>query len=1422
LDEIKERPTNEPSEDERITKPDLEAIESLCLDTKAQLDQIAFPDPSSLPTKAQLDSLGDVLKSQQNKTQYDVELTLKALKDFSDVKSLVEELKFGLEELKEQSQQSRQSQEPLEPEEPPENNMAIERIADVNRDMEEEKISKADLDAIQAICMATKTQLDQIVLPDPESFPTKSQVEGIGDLLKDQQEKAQQDFDVTARALEDVAMLRALMEDVKIGLDELKEQRPSNEPSSNEIVAVGGVADADAMSDDLDATTPSPETITRADLDLIESLCLDLKAQLDEMALPDPNSLPTRSQVDSLGDLLKDQHEKSQHDFDLALSALEDLDAVKMLVEDLKIGVDELKERAIAESQAVAKITEDDDEKITKTDLDAIEAICLDTKDQLDQMVLPDPESLPTRSQVDAVQDSLRNQQESAQNNLKVILKGLEGNKLEGAAAIERIDDLRVFLENIQGEFNTGLREVNTGLSDHNESIGTLGKLLTGVDEIVGANATVGRDVKEVMEIIAREFERSHGIGEGLKADQDQKTAEILLKLDENFDEMMAKYDDAQGATEAARKAAEEKAARNDEALEGIRTVADDLKLSSDTLGSTVAEAVERLANDSKTVFDRVEDTYAKVDEAALDAKAGFQEAYEKIDKTFGVLTDVQQRTSEHQPRVLASLDDVLGAVREHKEQSEKHAIDAAARAPAVIEEIQAVGRSIPEKYDDAQVHAKLDKIVGYTAIDRESALHAKLDEIVDYTSVNREAAVHAKLDELLGHATADQTAELHEKLDKLISAVAEVDDDGAEQHAKLDKLISAAAAADDDSAELHAKLDKLMASASAAESGEADIVAKLDAIITHATSADAPAVHAKLDRLVEHASSAGGKSLAQMDLLDQIHQQVMRTASEVSAYFATQSRLLTAEREEREERAAQAALALERALAQRKLVEQEMAGLVAQRDKLQQEVQSLGASRDALIAQRTRLAADVAGLETARNLRHEELAMMEARAQALERRILDGIIDQSRALLLSRPSKDPEDMSLKRVSRRTSAGISVASATNGAAPTTTTSSTNNSIGGGGGGGPGYGPRTTPSATRTRPPPIRMNGSGSPTKPGAAAAAAAGGPAGRRILSLNQISNNVPTGAQAYAAAAAAAGAMRADSGFGNLKRSHSVKTGSGAGYVRRGSLGGSGGASAAAAAAGARSRFSNAGAAAADKENDMFKEEEGSDDGEPNDASSYYKNNNCLIVYGQEHLDDDSAYDGDTAAAHGINNVGGGGDRRVTGSSHLTISTAASDMDSVGRRTSAATQLSGSTDITGSSSVSDSAVRREEDDGSSTATGGGGGDDDNIGDGEEDSIDDDRSYAPSHSYVNHEEEIDDDDDDDADNHTSFIVNGDGGSSVMTGATANSSRLYINNHKDDGGSAVDSGVGEDLPTADITSQGVRPFDDAAAAALTAL
>ena len=259
--------------------------------------------------------------------------------------------------------------------------------------------------------------------------------------------------------------------------------------------------------------------------------------------------------------------------------------------------------------------------------------------------------------------------------------------------------------------------------------------------------------------------------------------------------------------------------------------------------------------------------------------------------------------------------------------------------------------------------------------------------------------------------------------------------------------------------------------------------------------------VHDKLDKLIEGLNETKDAS-AQLDRLDKIHQQVMSTAAEVSAFVTTQTRLIEEGHESKQKEVEEMALLLERRTAEKEHVECDIQSLSTEKENLLAVIESLQAERDALTNQKARLAADVSAMQTALAIRQEELDIMDAKADALERRVLEGIMDQSRLLMMT-----------KGVNKGGNIQPGMRMASNASHSTLDQLPP-----------PSVASKGLSMALNARPSPVRRNGG------------VANNPATRRVLSLNPISHNTPTGARGFNAAN-----PTANSGF--IKRSQSVRT---------------------------------------------------------------------------------------------------------------------------------------------------------------------------------------------------------------------------------------------------------------------------------------
>jgi hypothetical protein len=702
------------------------------------------------------------------------------------------------------------------------------------------------------------------------------------------------------------------------------------------------------------------DAATKEDVVAIETLLRNTKAKIDDM---DPEQVVKKDHLDSV-EAIVIESQSSINDLAAHLddvSKREDMNIIESLVREVAVGLEEMKERAVKESE--------DLEKVTKTDVEAVEAVCLDVKAAIEQMVLSDLVSLASKDDVKHLGIMVKEFKDRIETHADTNAKAFEERQAETVGVGERVTEVKTFLEELKDAIKEKLDEGST-------SVEALGKLLEGLGETINNNANITEDVKQLSELLKTEFEKSNAGVVGTKLESDEKFQQTWdkfdSKIDEKFNELIAKYDDAQISAEARAKLGEEKNSETEAALLGTKAVAEDLKLLVDGLFTTVTESVDKMDEASKTVFNRVDETFTRVEETHADAKAEHQLTREQVFKTIGAIEGVQNHVNEYHPKILESIKDVLLIVGQHYDHSKTATTTiqekiAEIPPPAPAQETPLLRDiPVPEKYDDAQVHEKLDKLVDHM------------------------------------HAT--------------------------------------------------------------------------------------------------------GKSFAQLDMLDKIHQQVMQTATEVSEFVSAQTRRIADDHEDKEKAVEAATIALEKRIVEKESVEASVVGLREEKDRLKESVTILKAERDDLANHKMRLSAEVSSLETALRIRREELHAMEARAEGLERRILEGVIDHSRALLISKANKGRDAMSRKRVpSHATSTTGSVVSSATSRASLNTQSAVSMAM---------SGKRTTVNVPINNP---------------------AG--ASRRILSLSQITHNVPTG---------------------NFKRSHSVKTPGGSGVLRKSSWGGS------------------------------------------------------------------------------------------------------------------------------------------------------------------------------------------------------------------------------------------------------------------------
>lgn len=744
------------------------------------------------------------------------------------------------------------------------------------------------------------------------------------------------------------------------------------------ITVLGGKLDPDAMA-------------KKEDTDAIETILRNTKAKLDEMQLPDPSTVVNTEHIEAMETLLKATRDAiddlSNRVDENNASSKADISVVEAMVAELKSSL----EKIDSQTKPAEK---DPDNELSKTDIDAIGVLCLEIKEKLSAINdLPAKESLPSKADVEQVmglihdfRDSHEKLKESYETDISITAKAFDNRKQEADAIVTGIGMVKALL----GEVRDDLKEkVESGVGDISE----LKETIKGLEETIASNFSISGDVKELMEIVNREFERVHGAVEDAKLNEEQKAtrleekhdslkegviADICTKLDEKFDVIMSKYDDAQQAAEAQVKAMEEKAAEQQEIMDTTKEVANELKISLDTLGTTVTgmessfqEIADKISGDSQTVFARMDEGFDRLNDIHTHSAA--MEAHhltrEEIAKAVGHLETLQSDVTEYHPKFIVRLEEIISIVNQHFEQTQK---------------------------------------------------------------AQEESKEHARI-------ASEESRSLNEELKNALPGLLPL---------PLPPSSSPEPVAKYDDSEVHDKLDKLM----------------------------------------EHVTSSK-EAFTQLERLDEIHQKVMATAASVSDFVTTQTRLITEGHESQKQEAEEMARVLERRLVDKQHVETDTLALQTEKESLLTTINELKAERDALATQKSRLAADLSSLQTALDIRREELDAMDVRADALERRILDGIMDHSRVLMLSKSGATKTQTQTPGSSPNKFRDSIASNSTLGPLPSNSPASKGINL-----------------ALRQRPSPVMRNG-----------VTGSGNPSARRILSLNQISHNANIGAQGFA-----------------------------------------------------------------------------------------------------------------------------------------------------------------------------------------------------------------------------------------------------------------------------------------------------------------
>lgn len=740
------------------------------------------------------------------------------------------------------------------------------------------------------------------------------------------------------------------------------------------------------------------ENASKEDTDALETLLMNTKAKINDVVIPCLDGMATHDQISSVEAVVRltgESIDSLTSKFGDNVASKDDVAAVYVLLEQTSSSLRDMRER-----QASNKA-----QQAAKDDLEALTDLCKSIEGTVDD--LPTLDELASKEDLDnlntlvknfkGIHEDFKRQYES---DLEVTAQAFDDRKGEAAKILEQLNEVKEVVSQSKDELKSRMRRGN-------EDVRALDEILQVIEEKIDAAPNAVEGVQEVLEIITREFDRASDANKDLLSDHEEKfaalahkhdevqgaiIAELAKKLDLRFAEIMSRHDEQQATVEQAAQIIAGKAVQQDEVLQGSRAVAEDLRLSIDTLGAsitainpTLREATEKMSDDSKTVFNKVSDVHSRLDANHVDVMTEHELTRQEIAKSLNGVGSLREEFSSFHPQATEALTNLLALAAEHYEHSKR--LSAQAQPQTNSASIEDIIRS------------------GFASLPRLEAPPS-------------------------GHAAYDDT-EVKSRLDRLIQI------------------------------------------------GKYDDAGKLDQLLAHATESS--------------------KHAANLAKLDMIHQQVLSTAAEVSAFVLHQRQLIAPGHEDKVGEAREAAAEVDLCRSEKEDLELKIKNLTLTRSSLSADVERLMADRETLTSQKSRLGAELSSIETALKIRREELQMMDARADALERRIIEGVMDHSRALLIAKQPRGPVNMSLKRVGSNTSS---------------TTAST-----------------ATPSSTAANALNMALK------KNGVKKSATVSHPSSRRILSLGQITGNTPGGSSVVSPVP-----RTHAPGLNNLKRSQSVR----------------------------------------------------------------------------------------------------------------------------------------------------------------------------------------------------------------------------------------------------------------------------------------
>jgi hypothetical protein len=449
--------------------------------------------------------------------------------------------------------------------------------------------------------------------------------------------------DVSPIAKTDLSEMEQILKDVAASVADMPTKEPLESLEAS-IRKIQETVEALAARPPRELTDPA----SREDVEAIETILRNTKARLDDFM--DGEQMVRKDHIDNIEAMILEARESvtglaSRFD---GISRKEHIDALEKLIQETRESLgglaiqveslsgkeDVLKVEAVVNS-VVAAFDEmkerhekalEDPEKITKSDVETVAAVCMDTKSLVEQIQKVDLLALPSKEDVEGLENRLNDIKDRLDAYADANAKAFEDRQAETVGVGVSVTEVKTILEQLQTVMRSKLEDGARGIdSIHN--------ILDTLTASVRKSENLSDDVKEMIDTIKLEFEDSKTAMVGVKLELDEK---LQSTIDTVLGELTTKHEELQLLLNDRATKSEARDTEIEVAVNGTKTIAEELKTLVDTLGSAVTDSMEKMEVASKTVFERVEDLVTKADENHTEAKAEHQLTRDQIQEAIG------------------------------------------------------------------------------------------------------------------------------------------------------------------------------------------------------------------------------------------------------------------------------------------------------------------------------------------------------------------------------------------------------------------------------------------------------------------------------------------------------------------------------------------------------------------------------------------------------------------------------------------------------------------------------------------------------------------------------------------------------------------------------------------------------------------